>query len=123
MMGDWCKHYRAIADHETCLAGIAFADVRGKGVRPGWEWPCFVDGQHLDCPARQMPTAEEVKAEREAIRRVSEQFLMSIAAGVCPHCQRAIEQTEQVGWCIYARPCGCRLMQGRISDGEGEVKS
>lgn len=33
---------------------------------------------------------------------------------VCPHCDAPIAQQEQVGRCVYARPCGHRLYQGTV---------
>lgn len=64
--------------------------------------------------------SEMVRAEYEAASRVSEAVLADIEVETCPHCQAAIERREQVGWGIYARPCGCVLMQGRQPEGEGD---
>ena len=33
----------------------------------------------------------------------------------CHECGRAIEQEQQIGECVYARPCGHRLFQGTIN--------
>lgn len=32
----------------------------------------------------------------------------------CPHCGAHVESMEQVGRCVYSRPCGCRQLQGRV---------
>ena len=32
----------------------------------------------------------------------------------CPHCGQHVTDLEKVGRCVYANPCGCRIMQGHI---------
>lgn len=32
----------------------------------------------------------------------------------CPHCGKTVENKIQVGRCVYAEPCGCRLSQGTL---------
>jgi uncharacterized Zn finger protein (UPF0148 family) len=46
-------------------------------------------------------------------------------ADVCIHCGTPLDKLEQVGRCVYARPCGCRQYQGRVpgtgpADSEGD---
>jgi hypothetical protein len=36
-----------------------------------------------------------------------------IAAGICPVCAHPMCDTQQIGRCVYARPCGCHIYQGR----------
>lgn len=62
--------------------------------------------------------SEAVRADYEAVSRVSEAFLAAVDCMVCPVCQTAIECRERVGWCVYARPCGCRLFAGQRPDEE-----
>lgn len=51
----------------------------------------------------------------EEQEKVVAEFLKTLAEGkVCPHCKQPIEKREQVGRCVYARPCGCRLYQGKL---------
>ena len=33
--------------------------------------------------------------------------------GHCPRCQQPLTGEKQVGPCVYAEPCGCRLWQGQ----------
>lgn len=116
-MMTFCKHYRAAADHDACAAGIRYITVRGESV-DGTTLPCFDNGQHLDCALRQMPTPDEIEAERREIAKAITAWAENLMAGICPHCGSAIEQKEQVGRCVYARPCGCRLYQGQLSEDE-----
>lgn len=39
--------------------------------------------------------------------------LERIATGYCPHCCVDIEKEETVGRCVYIKPCGHRLGQGK----------
>lgn len=32
----------------------------------------------------------------------------------CVRCGAHVDQLEQVGRCVYARPCGCRQYQGKV---------
>lgn len=32
----------------------------------------------------------------------------------CLHCEAPIEELEQDGRCVYAKPCGCRQYQGTL---------
>lgn len=41
------------------------------------------------------------------------------ARGACWHCGTPMTAQRQVGPCIYVEPCGCRLGQGRLTDGQG----
>lgn len=34
----------------------------------------------------------------------------------CPHCGNHATSCEQVGRSIYARPCGCRVVQGHLHE-------
>ena len=34
----------------------------------------------------------------------------------CPHCGEHVESMEQVGRCVYSRPCGCRQFQGLVPE-------
>ncbi len=52
------------------------------------------------------PLSEETRA---AIQR----YFENLNADLCPFCQAKIEEEQQVGRCVYAKPCGHRLYQGR----------
>jgi hypothetical protein len=42
-------------------------------------------------------------------------WFRKLGENICPHCDTTIAQQEQVGHCVYARPCGHRLYQGKIN--------
>jgi hypothetical protein len=65
----WCKHYRAMSDHKTCAAGIAYDTLDGHG-KPGFfdKCPCFWKrgkgaDQPCSCPSAAYPTDAEIAAE------------------------------------------------------------
>ncbi len=68
----------------------------------------------MDAPNK--VTSEQRAADQERQREVAaifETYWRKLDAGVCPHCDTAIARKRQVGRCVYAEPCGCRLYQGR----------
>lgn len=55
---------------------------------------------------------EQPKEVIDAIVAFAE--MVSGKATHCLHCKQPIAHLEQVGRCVYARPCGCRQYQGRL---------
>lgn len=53
-------------------------------------------------------------------RRVDERVLAALDVAVCPECGSAVDEQEQVGWDMVARPCGCRVFQGRQGKWDAE---
>lgn len=49
----------------------------------------------------------------EEINQAVKALLADLANGLCPHCHAKVEQETQVGRCVYAKPCGHRLYQGK----------
>jgi hypothetical protein len=41
-------------------------------------------------------------------------YLAKMASDICPHCDTPFTDQRQVGRCVYAVPCYCRLYQGTI---------
>lgn len=60
----FCNHYRAMSEHKTCSAGVAYETFQGTEFQPFDKRPCFSDdGQpRLGCDLVQMPTPEEIAA-------------------------------------------------------------
>jgi len=110
----WCKNYNGLMN-DTCKAGVRYKDVKDPVDRP-LGYPCFKDKgcTHL-CSLVVFRTPEEVKAEREEADRSLQRYLENIANDICPHCKKKIESKKQVGRCMYASPCYCRLYQGTLS--------
>lgn len=63
----FCNHYRAMSEHKTCGAGVAYESLKGI---PFDARPCFA--RHGDpppggCELAEFPTAEEIAAEKAEI--------------------------------------------------------
>lgn len=117
-----CKHFTGI-QHDTCKAGVNYLGLVG-GVRTGigCKIPCTGDKgcAHapdiavVPCALREFPTPEEVEAEEAEIREALAQALSEMAEGICTTCHTKIKHYDQVGRCVYARPCGHRQYQGKV---------
>lgn len=59
---------------------------------------------------RQEPLTDEQMA---ALRQEVARRLEAMATGFCPQCGAKVEQEEQIGRCVYGRPCGCRMWVGK----------
>ncbi len=57
---------------------------------------------------------EEVAEKEREANAVLQEFLDNLANNICPHCKTPIAEKRQVGRCVYARPCGHRLYQGKL---------
>jgi len=73
--------------------------------------PTFEDGTPI-FPNRVPPREGPPQLERD-MKFIAAEF-EKLAKNVCPHCDGAIARQEQVGRCVYARPCGHRLYQGTV---------
>lgn len=61
----FCKHYRAMSDHDTCCKGVAYETLKNLKFD---ERPCFEHNGVAPpgCPLAEFPTAEE-RAERDRL--------------------------------------------------------
>lgn len=107
----WCKHYVSPLESDTCKAGVKYAEVN-KNV-PFEQRACFRE-HAKNCPLQDWPTPGEIAAEESEIAEALRQFFDNLNSGVCPHCGAPIANKRQVGRCVYAEPCGCRLYQGKL---------
>jgi hypothetical protein len=109
-----CQYFTGMIN-DKCEKGIAYESVRETSQAP-YRFPCFdADVKHM-CPHHQPYTAEEIEQQEREAAKAFEAFAAMIAgtSDKCPHCGKTIEKKEQVGRCVYGRPCGCRLYQGRL---------
>lgn len=65
---EFCKHYRAMSDHDTCEKGVSYDDFKGLTFA---QRPCFErDGvAPPGCPLAEFPTAEERRAADEEMAK------------------------------------------------------
>lgn len=119
-----CIHHNGTIN-EKCDAGIVYTTV-GETVDLGrdgmpfvaacyrnYEWAGHRIECNFTCEKQEFPTLEEVEkdiAETDAALAI---HLEQIANDICPTHNIAITK-RQVGKCVYAEPCGCRLYQGRL---------
>lgn len=110
-----CKHFTGI-QNEQCQCGIRYQSVMGQGGIP-----CVVM-ERTNCDRREYPTQSEVDAHNAKVRATAAMWmkrmaqLMSGESRECLECHEPITALEQVGRCVYARPCGCRQYQGTVPD-------
>lgn len=110
-----CRHFHGIQN--VCGAGINPLDVRDTSVRGMARWPCFAVAWARPCATIceqvSLLTDEEQAAEDREFAAACDKVIAGLAAGKCPDCGAGVDRREQVGKCVYARPCGHRLGQGR----------
>jgi hypothetical protein len=105
-----CQHFNGLMN-DVCRAGVAYREVGGAG-----RWPCLrsMHGEEVECPQRQWTTSEQAESEADRADAYIRQMNERAARNECWHCGKPIQKKVQVGRCIYAEPCGCRLGQGRL---------
>jgi len=78
----FCKHYRAMAEHDTCKAGVAYSDFRGV---PYEKRPCFWRSKNprpeiILCQLMVFPSAEEIqKRDEEMAKRFENMIIARVA--------------------------------------------
>ena len=117
-IGNWCRHFNGI-DRGTCKAGVRYIDIKGVEVASR-TYPCFKDNNCADrCPSASFLSAQEVVEEVKRSQEIAARFLTELAEGkTCPHCHAPITKRYQVGRCVYAKPCGHRQYQGKLTESE-----
>ncbi len=68
----------------------------------------------MDEESREPLPPEIARAAVEALTRMAN--LMSRESDVCMHCGQPVTKLVQVGRCVHAEPCGCRLWQGTVPE-------
>jgi hypothetical protein len=116
----FCRFYPSmgIAFNEVCEAGVDMLATRDDSTP--YRLPCYDPSIAHRCAKHAPYTAAEI-AERDAALNA---FMLKLDAAVgwtlvgetCAHCGATVDRMEQVGKCVYARPCGCRQYQGTLPD-------
>lgn len=112
MSRSWCVNYRGVG--RVCDAGILPSDLIDKTRLSRDRVPCFREGVAIPCPHRRYPTPEEDAERERQMKRDVEEYFAAIDDNRCPHCGADVLKRQQVGRCVYARPCGHRLYQGTL---------
>jgi hypothetical protein len=122
MHPETCTYFTGLAE-KMCQQGIAYRTLGAGGI------PCVpVPGRdeaarQAICALLTFPTPEECQRDREEEARAIKDWIIEAQArsvrGACVQCGTTLTATRQIGRCIYAEPCGCRLGQGTLRDATG----
>lgn len=123
-----CRHYNGLFDASnpwdegsmhTGRKRRAGVEYRTFGLKPmSNDWPCTNPKMANGCPAHESYTQEEIDQRNKEIADI----LNSITAfdrretENCPHCGQHVTSLRQVGRCVYASPCNCRVWQGKVPE-------
>lgn len=116
LKNDWCRHYSGMMN-KACDVGVEYDSIKDTSVIP-YRWHCIHADTAITCPLREEYTAEEITEQK----REAAEFLTGLVAfwddegDECPQCGEKVESAEQIGRCVYARPCGCRVGQGELPE-------
>jgi hypothetical protein len=118
-----CIHHNGYF-HRICNAGVAYESV-GEHIDLGnlgtpfvaacmknYEW----NGQTLECrhtcDKAEFKSRQQAEEDLDRLDKAVEDHLNKLAQSICPTHNIAVTK-KQVGRCVYAEPCGCRLYQGK----------
>lgn len=113
----FCRHYPrgGMGDNTHCTQGIDMQGLRDTSTVPH-RFPCYTVGAEHLCTKYESYTAEEIAEDERQTNEALKKFeaLWTRTSEECPNCGAHVERMDQVGKCVYARPCGCRQGQGRL---------
>jgi hypothetical protein len=84
---DWCVHFRSMAQHPTCEAGIEYTALNGGSeYRRMYQLPCFIKagekpGLRIHCDHFRAPTAEEI-AQHKQLAEDRRSLVATVKAGI-----------------------------------------
>jgi len=120
-----CKHFTGLI-YESCKNKIVYNLVRIKPEELKDEAPAFQyayacfkkDDKFFEaphpCAFREFYNEEEIDAQdKERLEKLN-QYFKDVENDICPNHKTPMVQ-KQIGSCIYAMPCGCRIGQGKLS--------
>ncbi len=111
-----CRHFNGIMN-DCCDLGIAYKSVRDETQSP-YTFPCLGLGKDescsTSCEKRDFFTWEEITKQDEETGRAVAEYLENLKRNICPNHKVKITPM-QVGQCVYAKECGCRLYQGNLA--------
>jgi hypothetical protein len=117
-MLDKCRHFTGIHNGE-CRVGIDYMTMRQLPEDGGMaQWPCHHKNLGGLCNRFDGYTEEEAQAREDGHRKNMKALndLSTRKSNTCFQCGEEITAMRQVGRCVYAAPCECRLWQGSIPE-------
>ena len=115
-MKDKCRKFTGMMNDE-CTAGVNYMSMRVLPPEGGMaRWPCHHNNLDGMCPSFVAYTDEEIQTRVDGHNKVMQSLddLSTRESDICFHCGKQVMSMQQVGPCVYAQPCNCRLWQGRI---------
>jgi hypothetical protein len=118
-----CRHFTGLF-YKVCAAGISYESVSDEhsdrdDLAPYFRtaYPCLPQGGGRPecrsvCSKLDRPSIEEATREHDEREKRFAERMRKLSENICPDHNIAITKM-QVGRCVYADPCGCRLYQGR----------
>lgn len=117
-----CKHFNGLRN-EACDLDIEYKTVTDYPESRANEAPFFQktvacfgfdDAEcSITCSKREFYTPEEIEAKAAASLERLRQYSEDYKNDICPNHKIPMVK-KQIGRCIYADPCGCRLGQGKL---------
>jgi hypothetical protein len=109
---DWCVHFRSMAHHQACEAGIDYTALNGgTEYRRMHRLPCFIKngdkpGQRVACENFRAPTVEEIARHRQ-LSEHRQNLLTAALAGINPW------RVQHEG-CSHAEVVKCPVCRGQL---------
>ena len=112
-----CRHFTGMGD-KACEVGIAYDSVSDTTLAFPDHLPCLSPDQRHRCSHFAAYTDAECQAHEAAHNAVMNEIATFERRETenCLACHRHVDRLEQVGRCVYARPCGCRQWQGYVPE-------
>ena len=107
-----CKHFDR---GPVCLKGIQYDSVRDLNLVLGLRLPCNCRNQGDRCDFFEGYSVTESKKMYSDYKHQNDHHnALWVRESTTCICGYADVKLEQVGLCVYARPCGCRIGQGEL---------
>lgn len=113
-----CRHFTGI-HRPPCEKGVHYDDIVSiHEDAPRRRFYCIDSDASNQCSLYEPYTKAELKLRDDYIRNFLDNLetFWDRRTTTCPHCKQHVTDCEQVGRCVYARPCGCRVGQGKLHD-------
>lgn len=109
-----CVNFNGV-QNAACKLGIAYKSV--EAMTPGAHTlPCSRTPERAACPSScdsyTEPTVEQLAEFNRQLDARFAEIADRHKRGECAECGAKVASVEQVGRCVYARPCGHRIGQG-----------